>query len=60
MYIVHTGQQLLQMLAGCALLKSLVLDNQFEELTTTGKLHYQVQIFICLDDLIDLHNIWVV
>ena len=60
MDVVHTSKQFLQVFARCRLLQLLILDYEFEELASTGKLHHEVEIFVCFDYLIDLDNIWMV
>ena len=57
MNVVDTSKKLLEMLAGCTFLKFLVLNDQLKELTSRGELHDEVQIFVCLNDLVDLNNI---
>ena len=58
--VVHTSEQFLQVLTGCAFLQFLVLHDQLKELAAAGELHHQVQIFVRLDDLVDLHDIGMV
>lgn len=48
------------MLARSPLLELLILNNKFEKLTSAGKLHNQIKVFVRLDDLVNLHNIRVV
>ena len=60
MDVVDTCQHLLKILAGSFLSELLILDNQVKELSSTGKLHHEVQVFVCLDDLVDLNHIWMV
>ena len=42
------------------LLQLLILNNQIEKLPSTCELHHQIQVFLCLDNLVYLHNIWMV
>ena len=48
------------MLARSLLLELLILNNKFKKLTSAGKLHYQIKVFVRFDYLINLNYIWVV
>ena len=58
--VEHASKELLQVLAGCALLELLVLDYEIEQLSTAGELHDQVQVLLCFDDFINLDDVRVV
>ena len=58
--IINAGNQFLEVFARLLLLKSLILDNQVKELTALDELHDQVEVLLCLDNLINLDNIGMV
>ena len=55
--IVDSSKQLLQVLACSPLLQLLILNDQLKKLSSARKLHHEVQVLICLDDLVDLNHI---
>ena len=58
--VVHTSYQLLEVLGSSLLFQLLILDNHVKELASAGELHDQVQVFLCLDDFINLNYIGMV
>lgn len=57
MNVIDTWDKLLEVFAGLLLFQSGALDDNIKQLTTLYKLHDKIQVFFCLDNLIDLYNI---
>ena len=58
--VVDAGDQLLEILASLPFFESLVLHDQVEKFAALHELHDQVEILLCLDNLVDLHNVGMV
>ena len=58
--IVDARNELLEVLAGLLLLQLLVLHDEVEELTALDELHHEVEVLLRLNDLVDLHDVWMV
>ena len=57
--VLDSCQYLVEEAASLRVLQAPFLDNIVEELTARGILHNQEQLLACLNDFIELHNIWV-
>ena len=57
--ILDSCQNLVEEAASLRVLQAPFLDNVVEEFTTRGVLHNQEKLLACLDDFIELHNVWV-
>jgi len=56
--ILNTGNDLVEKLECLWLFNSLVFHDVVEKLTSIGILHDKVELFWCLDDFIELNDVW--
>ena len=59
MDILHSGHEFLQVFAGGLFLQLLVLDDEVEKFTAARVLHHEVQVFVGLDDFVQMDHVGV-
>lgn len=59
MEILNPGEDLLKVATGILLLEALALHYVVEELAPVGVLHYEKELPVCFNDLIELDDVWV-
>jgi len=58
MNIIDSRDKFLEMFACSLFIEFLILDDQIEQFTALDEFHHQVQISFRFDNLIDLHDVW--